>query len=272
MAELPEGYGGGGSHVEGIDAAAHGDDDLVVAALDGAVGEAVAFGAHHDDEAFLGHELRVVDRHGVGPEGHGGSLEAHVVEAFHGGVRPGGEVGPGYLEDGAHAHTDAAAVEGVAAGGGEEHSIDAQGGGGAEDGARVGAVHHAIDEHHAAGVTACLFDISGLGSLHGTEHAAGELIACEGGQQLAAACVDGYVATTLYDVGRLSYEVFLFGKEREGLAARIEGHTNDFGALADEDAFVGFEAVAELCLGEAAIDLQVGVGEVGEVYEGHVFF
>ena len=59
-AQFPERHGACGGHVEGIDAVVHGDAHGVVAACDGGGGQAVAFGAQHERQPFLGGKPRVV--------------------------------------------------------------------------------------------------------------------------------------------------------------------------------------------------------------------
>ena len=54
-------------------------------------------------------------------ECHSGGLESVVVEGGQGGVNP----RPGYEEDGAHRHSDAAAVEWIAGVAGEQGAVDA---------------------------------------------------------------------------------------------------------------------------------------------------
>ena len=48
LTELPEGYGSGGSHIEGVDIVGHGDSDDVVGCGYGLLGQTVAFGPHDD--------------------------------------------------------------------------------------------------------------------------------------------------------------------------------------------------------------------------------
>ena len=58
---------------------------------------------------------------------------------------------PRYLKNGAHADPHGTAVQRIAAGGSYQHGIDAQRGGGAEDGAHIGGVCHGFQYGNAAG-------------------------------------------------------------------------------------------------------------------------
>ena len=62
-AELPEGYGGCGSYVEGVDVVTHGDSCHIVGLGYGGVSEAVAFSSHHDSKTRFGTKCVVVDRY-----------------------------------------------------------------------------------------------------------------------------------------------------------------------------------------------------------------
>ena len=85
---MPEGDGGSGGNVEAVHTMFHGDDHFVVAGVDGAAVEAVALGAHDDDEVLFGVELGMVDRHCVRREGEGGGLVTEGVEQLYGRVGP----------------------------------------------------------------------------------------------------------------------------------------------------------------------------------------
>ena len=51
--QLPEGYGAGGSHIEGVHPMSHGNFHRVIAAGNGAVCQTVTFGAQDDCQLFL---------------------------------------------------------------------------------------------------------------------------------------------------------------------------------------------------------------------------
>ena len=167
--------------------------------------------------------------------------------------------GPGDEEDRAHRHAHGASVQRVACRGGEQYRIDAQSGRRAEDGTDVGRVGHAVDDHHAAGVTAHVAGGAGQGAPHGTQHAARQRVACEGRQQGALACVHGNVTAAVDDAGGVARDVPPLAQQRQGLVARIQGHVDYLGALGDEDALVRLQAVAQLGLGQGAIDFHAGV-------------
>ena len=50
FSQFPEGDGGGGGNVEGIDMVVHGDADNIVGGGNGGMGESVTLGAHDDGE------------------------------------------------------------------------------------------------------------------------------------------------------------------------------------------------------------------------------
>lgn len=181
-AQLPEGDSGCGGDIEGVHPALHGDDSLIVASVDGALLETVAFGAEDYDEAFFSLEGWVVDGNGLGREGEGNGFEAFGAKLEQSWIGPRRDVGPRNLEDCAHADTYTAAVEGVATGGGEKNASHAQGGCSAEDSTRVGTVDHAIDKDDATLSGAYLLDGWENGATHGTEYPACEFVTGKGCQ------------------------------------------------------------------------------------------
>lgn len=181
-AQLPEGDSGCGGDIEGVYPALHGDDGLIVACVDGALLEAIAFSAEDDDEAFFSLEGWVVDGNGLGREGEGNGFEAFGAKLEQSWIGPRRDVGPRNLEDCAHADTDTTTVERVAAGGGEKYASHAQGGCSAEDGTRVGTVDHAVDKDDATLAGAYLLDGRKDRAPHGTENPACEFVTGEGCQ------------------------------------------------------------------------------------------
>ena len=157
-------------------------------------------------------------------------------------------------------------VAGVA---GEQHGIDAHSCRRAENGSDVGGIYHTVDDHDAAGSGARFGHGLGLRTAEGAEHASRELIAREAGEQFALAGIDGNVAALVDDVLGVAVNMAAFAKQGHGLVAFIESHLNHFGALGDEDAFEGFEPVAELGFGKRAEELNAGLVE-GCNFDDHV--
>lgn len=181
-AQLPEGDGSCCGDIEGVNTALHGDDGLIVACVDGALLEAVAFSAEDNNEAFFSQEGWVVDGNGLGREGEGNGFEAFGAKLEQCLIGPRGDVSPRNLEYCAHTYTDTAAVERVATSGGEKNSAHAQGGCSAEDGTRVGTVYHAVDKDDATLAGAYLLNGRKNGAPHGTEYPACEFVTGEGCQ------------------------------------------------------------------------------------------
>lgn len=259
-AELVEGHSGGGGDVEGVDPAVHGYAGEMVALTQYAVGQSVAFVAQDDGEVGNALEGRMVDGEGAVGEGEGDGGEACAAELL---VVV--EVGPGELEDGAHAYAAGAAVERVAGGGCEEQGVDSEGCSGAEDGAGVFGVDDAVDDGEAGGGTGGAEggeELVGGGqgrAMHAAEDSAAELVAGEVGKQLARSGVDGDVELELVEEWlHLGGDEFFLGQEGEGYATGGKGDAYDFEAFADEESVLGIEAVAELGFGEPGVGRQCG--------------
>ena len=263
-AQLPEGDGSCCGDIEGVNPALHGDDGLIVACVDGALLEAVAFSAENDDEAFFSQEGWVVDGNGLGREGEGNGFKAFGAKLEQSWIVPRGDVCPRNLEDGAHADTDTTTVERVAASGGKKYASHAQGGCSAEDGTRVGTVYHAVNKDDATLAGAYLLDGRKNGAPHGTEYPASEFVTGEGCQKLTAADKDRNPIHTGNDIGCLPSDMLFFAEERKRLVAGVEGDANHFRAFGDEDALLRFEPVAKLCLGKTGVGLQPRMREVGD--------
>ena len=166
------------------------------------------------------------------------------------------EPGPGYQKDRSHRHADGPTVQRVAAVAGEQHGIDAQGGGTAEDGTDIGGIDHAVDDHDALfgafgeGAEHLFYWLFGLAA-HGTEHTTGEGVAGELRQQLAGTGVNGYgIATGCDDISGIARDMALLAKECLRLVAGLKRHTDHLGTLGDEKAFFAVETVAKLGFGE----------------------
>ena len=244
-AQFPESHGGCGRHIERVHLVGHGDAHHIVGGRNGVVGQPVALGAHHNGQPRLGLEAGVVERDGVGREGHGHRLEAQPAEATHRPVQP----GPGQEEHRPHRHPDGAPVEGVAGVAREQHAVNAQRGRRAEDGPDVGGIDHTVDHHHALPAPAHLGRLALLRPPHGTEHTARE----------GAARIDRQAGAAGQQVGCVARNVAFLAEQGHGLVPGVEGHTNHLGALHDDETPVGLQPVAQLMVGEFAERLHAGM-------------
>ena len=141
--------GAGDGDVEGVDAVAHRYADHVVGGVDERLREAVAFVAEDDCQMILRLKFRRIRGEGAVAQGHGGGLETEAVKLDYGVGAV--QDGPWNLEHRAHGGADGAAVQRVAGVGGEQDGVDAERRGGAEDGADVGGIDHAVNDRDAVG-------------------------------------------------------------------------------------------------------------------------
>ena len=239
----------------------HGDLDRVVAGSDGAGGEAVALGAKHDGKLRLFCKLLVVDAHRAVAEGHRGSLEAEGMEDVHPLLRPVcrglAQLPPRHLEHRTHTDADGAAAERVAAGRVDEDSVHVQRRRRAEDGPHIGGVHDALQHGHPAGVFAELFHRAGCRAAEGAEHAPGQLKAGELCQHLPICRVDGGVGAAGQHARGGAVALAALHQKGERFAPGVQRRADDLGAFGDEDAFLRFEAIAQLVLGQPGIRVQL---------------
>ena len=244
----------------------HGNLDDIVCLGNGLHGQSVALVAHDDGQAWLGLQTGIGEEDGVVAKCHGHGLETMTMQGFGDGTF---ETCPRDEKDATHGDADGTTVIGVAAGGCDQHSIDAKGGSGTEDGTYVGGVDNAVHDADSSSRGDDLLNWTGLWTSHGAKHAAGEGVACERSEHLAAAGVDrdslgtvgphGESIGALDDVGGIASDVTLFAEESEGLVTSVEGYVDDLGALGNEDALLGVKAIAELSLCERGEDGECGV-------------
>ena len=76
----------------------HGDAHRVIAGGNGGVGKAIALGAQHDGQLWLGSQGGIVDGNGKVGQRHGGGLEAEVVQLLHALLRPVAAVEPIWVQ------------------------------------------------------------------------------------------------------------------------------------------------------------------------------
>lgn len=108
------------------------------------------------------------------------------------------------------------------------------------------------------------------GAAHGAEHSAGEFVAGEGLEDVTLTCVYGHVGRASgYDGGGVACDVPLFAEQGYGDESSGECRQDDFGAFYYDEGFVGMQAVAELCVGEAGKHGKPGGGDVGDAAEVH---
>ena len=274
----------------------HGDLHGVVACRDGLVRKAVAFGAEEHGELLDLAKLRVAQSIGVIAQRQGRRLEAAALEQGDAVVAvsagPCAEAAPGQLEDGAHAHPHGAAHERVAAGGGEQHRVDAQGRGAAYGRADVGGVGDALEHGHAAGVGQRVQDLGGAlldRALEGGEHAAGDVVPHELAYLVMGQHVDGKLACGDHldvpgigdNVGARKPghgldevaprgELALLEQKRQRLQAGRERHAHDLLALGHEHRGARLELAAQLPVGEARVDVDARVARAIQPYDSHV--
>ena len=176
LSELPEGDRGGVGDVQGIYAVGHGYADHIVRLVDVGFTEAIALITKYYREPGLLCDLGIIEGPCPISQCHRYSFETHVVEA-------GGEAGeagvgaaagagtagragdgaaagtgkfqpgPGYLEDGAHGHTEHPPVQRVAASPSEQDCIKAQCRSAPEYGPDVGTVDDSVEDSDAGGGT-----------------------------------------------------------------------------------------------------------------------
>ena len=114
-----------------------------------ALGQTVTLGPEHQGQPVeSGH--RLLERDGVLGQRQGDGVEPAALEIRQG-VVPVGQAGPGQGEHRAHGHLHRPAVERVGAPRREQHRVDAERGGAAEDGADVGVVDDVLADHDGAG-------------------------------------------------------------------------------------------------------------------------
>lgn len=152
----------------------HGNLHRVVAMLDRRVCKAVTFGAKHDGELRLFLQTRVREGKRVVAQRHGGRLKAETVQR----ILPRnvfGQIRPRHLKYRAHAHAARAAIQRVAAGGGQQNRVHAERRRTAEDCADVRGVHHIFEYGNSARVCANFRNTFQSRAAHRTQHAAGQL-------------------------------------------------------------------------------------------------
>ena len=156
-------------------------------------------------------------------------------------------------------------MERIAAGGGEEHRVHAQGGRRAEDGPHVGGIHDSLQHRHPAGVPADVLGPGQGGAGHGAEDAAGQGVAGQLGQQLPVAGIDGNVAAPRQQGRALSGQVPPLHQQRQGPEPRVQGRDDDLGTFCDKHPQLRLQPAAQLCLGE------LGIGRHRRIVEGCEF-
>ena len=199
----------------------------------------------------------MVDGDGVVGERHRCGLESHGVQF----ARQLRYPCPGHEEYRPHRHSYRPSVEWVTRVGGEQHGVYAQCSGRPEYRSDVGGVNHSVYHHHSSGIPAHLLHGGGHGAPHGAEHASCQGVSRERGEQFSAACVDGHVGVSIDDAGGIAIDMFLFAQQGHGFIAGSQCHVDHFGTFGDENAFCGFDAVAQLCLGQRTENLHPGMLE-----------
>ena len=177
---------------------------------------------------------------------------------------------PRHLKHRAHADPDSAAAERVAAGGIDEDGVHVQRRRRAEDRPHIGGVHDALQHRHPAGVPAQLFHWAGRGTAECAEHASGQLKAGQRRQQLPVGGVHRRIAAAAQDARRRAGDLSALHQQGHRLIACVQRPVDDLRAFGDEDAFLRFEAIAQLVLGQPGIGVQLRRVEIRDLDDvGH---
>ena len=233
-----------GGHVEGVDAAGHGDPHDDVGLGQPVRAQPAALGAHEQRHlARLGRQVggELVEGHVVGAQGHRRDGEARPLE----GLQASGPVvhaGPGQEEDGAHARLDGPPVERVGGPRGEQHAVPAEGGGAPDDGADVRVVDDVLAHDEAPRVEQFGHAPAG-GALHRGERPA---VHVEAGDPLGQGLVhdvDGHVEAV--EDRAQPGDPALGQQEGPRLVAGLAGPPDHLLALGDEQAVGGLKGSAQ---------------------------
>ena len=231
--------------------------------------QAVPLGTQHDGQLVLLPQAWVLNADGSIAEGHGHCLKAQSIQAAQprlgplGGVVP--DAGPGDLEYGAHTHTGRPAVQGVAAGRGNQHRVHVEGGSGTEDGPHVGGIHNTLQHRHPPGTCAQLLHCGQHRPPHGAQHTPGHLIAGETLQHFPVGGVEGQVTAPGHHLFGGPVDLLALHQQRQGLIPGVQGPQDHLGALGNKDALLRLQPVAQLGLGKPGVAVQLRIGIVGDL-------
>lgn len=187
-AQLPKSYSACGRNVEAVNLVRHGDPNGVIAVRDGVRRKAVAFRAKHKREFFLGCQLRVVKRDGVVGKRQRGRFEPQAVQQRNAVVRPragarcprvGPDASSGNLKHRAHGNAHSATIQRIVASLRNQHGVNAQGCGAAENGADVRVVRDVFKHGNAARPATDVLDAGGHGTAKRAQSAARKLKTCQ---------------------------------------------------------------------------------------------
>ena len=220
----------------------HGDAHGPVAGGDGGGGQAVAFRAQYEGQLVGCLQARIGDGKRVVGQGQGGCGKAGVAQARHALARPiarAADAGPGHLEHRTHGNARRAAKQRVMAGRREQHRIDAEGGGAAEDGPDVGVVRDVLQHGDAVGASKQGGQV-GLGRpVKGGQGPAGHLVAGDGAHLLRGDHGHGggrIGRVHLFQEHFGGGEPARIGEHGEGDAPGVKGAVDDVHGLSDEQA------------------------------------
>ena len=174
------------------------------------------------------------------------------------------DAGPGNLKHRSHAYPGCPAVQGIAAGGGQQNGIHAQRCRRSEDGAHIGGIHDTLQYGHPAGLCTHLFHRRQGRPLHGTQYATVQAVTGEIFQQMAVGGIDRQIAQPVDQILGLPVDVFAFGQKRDRLIAGVQRPADDLGAFRHKQALFGLGADAQLCLGKPGKYIQRRGGKIGD--------
>ena len=231
---------------------------------DGVGGKTISLGPHDNGQLGLGGKAGIIQADGVGPQRHGGGFEAVLVQQ-RSPVRVLRQIGPRYEEDVSHAHPAGPAIQRIAAGGGEEHGVHSQRGGGAENRADIRGVHHVFQHGDAPRLGADRLYCRQRRPPHGTEHSPGQVKAGELGQNLQLRRVDRNIGGAALQQRRtLAGGVLGLHQKRDRHAAGVQRPADDQRTFRHEQGVGRVGPVQELVFGQAGVNVQLRGLKIGD--------
>jgi len=217
--QLEKCYRAGGGYIQRVDSVGHGYLHRVIAGTYIIRSHAITLGAHNDGKAGFGVELWVANGYGVITQRHGCRGKAQLLQRTHVVL---GQKRPWHLKHRAHADAYRPAVKRIGAGGGQQHRVHVQRGGGAEDSAEIGRVHYVFQNRHAARTLANVLDGGQGRTAHGAEHTPHQLEAGKLRKNVKLRCINGNIAAAGDDILCLSFDVAVLYQHGNRNAARVQ--------------------------------------------------
>ena len=229
----------------------------------------ITLGAQHHRQLFRRQQARVVQPQGVLPQRHSHGGEALLPQQR----RPVTlrQIRPRHQKHVAHADTGRPAVQGVAAGAGQQHRIHAQCSGAAEDSAQIGGVHDVFQHGDAPCPGADLVQRGQGRAAHGAQHTTGQVEAGELRQHVQRRGVYGDIRVTARQYLRaLAGDVLRLHQKRNGHAPGVQRPPDHQRALRNKQGVGRVGAVHQLVFGGAGVYVQLRRKKIGYLYDvGH---